>query len=197
LRRWEQISEAAMPFVVYVVILVTAVFSVALEWDALVAPSTRTWNDMQAVSQPGKPPSPSAAVQPAPAAVAPQPQAKTAAVPPPPVDGTQIKTGEDAQIPVDAEAQKAAAAPPPLCDVNACASAYFTFRAADCTYQPSNGPRRLCTKGAPEAADAKAIGAPPAVPGCHVRTCAEHYSSFNPADCTYQPLEGPRRVCEK
>lgn len=185
-----------MPFVVYLVILVTAVFSIALEWDALVAPSTQTWHDMQTVSQLGKPPAPRGAVQPTPAAVEPQPQAKSAAVPPP-ADRTQIKTAEDAQAAADAQAQKVAAAPPPACDVNACASAYFTFRASDCTYQPSVGPRRLCTKGAPEAAEAQATGAAPAVPGCHYRTCAEHYSSFNPADCTYQPLEGPRRVCEK
>jgi hypothetical protein len=32
------------------------------------------------------------------------------------------------------------------CNVNACTAAYQSFRAADCTYQPSNGPRRLCTK---------------------------------------------------
>ena len=33
------------------------------------------------------------------------------------------------------------------CNVNACATAYPpSFRATDCTYQPSNGPRRLCAK---------------------------------------------------
>src|SRR5262249_19281909 len=32
------------------------------------------------------------------------------------------------------------------CNVNACAAAYQSFRAADCTYQPSNGPRKLCAK---------------------------------------------------
>ena len=31
----------------------------------------------------------------------------------------------------------------PKCDVIACS----TFQESDCTYQPSNGPRRLCTKG--------------------------------------------------
>ena len=34
----------------------------------------------------------------------------------------------------------------PLCDVNACAHAYRSFRASDCTYL-SNAGRRLCTKG--------------------------------------------------
>ena len=35
---------------------------------------------------------------------------------------------------------------PPNCNVDACTAAYRSFRAADCTYQPSEGPRRLCTK---------------------------------------------------
>lgn len=34
------------------------------------------------------------------------------------------------------------------CNVNACSAAYRSFRASDCTYQPSNGDRRLCTKSA-------------------------------------------------
>jgi hypothetical protein len=41
------------------------------------------------------------------------------------------------------------APPQPICNVAACTAAYFSFRASDCTYQPSNGPRRLCTKQAP------------------------------------------------
>jgi hypothetical protein len=32
------------------------------------------------------------------------------------------------------------------CDVQACASAYKSFRASDCTYQSFEGERRLCTK---------------------------------------------------
>ncbi len=98
----------------------------------------------------------------------------------------------------------AEAPPPPQCDVDACSAAYRTFRASDCTYIPSAGVRRLCTKGAAAdaaaddaAANAHADGDTPAVAHCHYRTCAEHYSSFNPGDCTYQPLDGPRRLCEK
>ena len=53
----------------------------------------------------------------------------------------------------DALAQKpaapVAAAPPPLCDIAACAAAYHSFRASDCTYMPTAGVRRLCTKGKP------------------------------------------------
>ncbi|WP_316859424.1 BA14K family protein [uncultured Cohaesibacter sp.] len=35
-------------------------------------------------------------------------------------------------------------APRPYCNVPACAARYRSFRAWDCSYQPYNGPRRLC-----------------------------------------------------
>ena len=34
----------------------------------------------------------------------------------------------------------------PLCDIRACSAAYRSFDASDCTYQPFEGPRRLCTR---------------------------------------------------
>src|SRR5882672_950092 len=43
----------------------------------------------------------------------------------------------------------AAETAPPKCDVTACAQAYRTFRESDCSYMPSAGARRLCTKGQP------------------------------------------------
>jgi hypothetical protein len=56
----------------------------------------------------------------------------------------------------DPKRQQASVAPPKpdesakasnnRCDVQACASAYRSFRAADCTYQPFDGPRRVCEK---------------------------------------------------
>ncbi len=32
---------------------------------------------------------------------------------------------------------------------------------------------------------------------CDVQACADAYKSFRASDCTYQPFEGARRVCEK
>jgi hypothetical protein len=32
------------------------------------------------------------------------------------------------------------------CNLSACAASYRSFRASDCTYQPFDGGRRLCTK---------------------------------------------------
>lgn len=98
---------------------------------------------------------------------------------------------------VEPEAPPAAIAvaePLPKCDVNACQAAYISFRAADCTYQPSFGPRRLCEKGTPpQPAAAPATQAS----ACNVEACQQAYFTFNPADCTYQPSHGARRLCEK
>ena len=184
-----------MPFFVYLAILLTTVFSVALEWDTLVEPSAATRHAMRAITQVSAPPprgvdiAPSAPAEPAKAVESAPPPASepakaVAAAPPPPAAPQQPAAAE----------QPAA----PECDLAACASAYGSFRASDCTWQPYEGPRRLCTKGAAADADSAAdTQAEPAVARCHIRACAEAYSSFNPSDCTYQPLEGPRRLCEK
>lgn len=172
-----------MPFLVYAAILIATIFSVGLEWDALVQPSTR--RAMRAITethpplavQPPTPaplPSPRVVQPPSPAA-----PAQVNAAPPPPQDQPVA-----AQTPA-----------PPQCDVDACAAAYRTFRASDCTYNSNSG-RRLCTKGTAEA-DGTNAGALPVAANCHIRACSESYSTFNPTDCSYQPLEGPRRRCEK
>lgn len=96
-------------------------------------------------------------------------------------------------------------APAPRCDVQACTARYHSFNASDCTYQPFDGPRRLCTVGNPpkQASDTPAgvqtsdASTPPAPSSCNVQACAAAYQSFDAATCTWQPFEGPRRLCEK
>jgi hypothetical protein len=99
------------------------------------------------------------------------------------------------------------------CDIAACRQAYFTFTPSDCTYQPSNGPRRLCTKGTPPkpaqaaidpavaaanaANKAEAAKTAQAQPRCNIEACKQAYFTFTPSDCTYQPSDGPRRLCTK
>ena len=76
----------------------------------------------------------------------------------------------------------------PKCDVSACTSAYRSFRKSDCTYQPSGGPRRLCTNvvvrsepsGAPDAAatsNSNANANRPSNARCNVNACAAAYGS--------------------
>ena len=80
----------------------------------------------------------------------------------------------------------------PKCDISACRNAYGSFQESDCTYQPSNGPRRLCTKGVVASQPNGKSNAQ-----CDVNACASAYRSFNPSDCTYQPSDGPRKLCTK
>jgi len=107
----------------------------------------------------------------------------------------------------DTTATIAPSAAAPRCNVHVCAVAYRSFRASDCTWQPlDGGPRRQCTKGKPQArvSQPKANRAEMATAAnqaqaraCNVQACQQAYSSFDPADCTYQPYGGPRRYCAK
>lgn len=54
-------------------------------------------------------------------------------------------SSEETQIQPAATATVSA---PNHCAIDACAAAYRSFRATDCTYQPLAGERRLCTKNA-------------------------------------------------
>lgn len=126
------------------------------------------------------------------------------------IDDTQANTPDNATRIMadegDASGTTAQAnASPPRCDVQACTQRYRSFNAADCTFQPFEGPRRLCTVGNPprQASEKPASvqtsdsSRPPASPSCNIQACADAYRSFDPATCTWQPFEGPRRLCEK
>ncbi len=70
------------------------------------------------------------------------PQAAMASAPP---DDKQaaVKTADNAAQPAP---QPVAAPSAAQCNIAACSAAYRSFRAADCTFQPFEGPRRLCTQ---------------------------------------------------
>ena len=65
---------------------------------------------------------------------------RSASAPPP--DNAQ--NAQAYAAPQKQNAPDEAAASNNRCDVQACASAYKSFRASDCTYQPYGGPRRVC-----------------------------------------------------
>jgi penicillin-binding protein 1A len=112
--------------------------------------------------------------------------------------------GQGAQSP-------AAAAQTPqtrACDYQACARAYGSFRASDCTYQPYGWwGRQVCGKTSkrqtaefPFSPDSLFAPRPQerAAGRCNTVACAGTYQSFDPATCTYQPYDGgPREVCTK
>ncbi len=86
---------------------------------------------------------------------------------------------------------------PARCDIRACAAAFSSFRAEDCTYQPYAGPRRLCDFRSSAMAAPLALS-PASSPAyaCNVDECAGRFRSFDPATCTYQPYGGgPRATC--
>jgi hypothetical protein len=223
-----------MSFILYVVVLVVSVTSVMMGLDWLSTPPPPIPESVQTVRTPAKPVSPvketasarteSAKSEPtqtaattgaaspatvakvdavkqsdgatsAPAGAAGNPQANEP-------DRTLSITTNDGDVRgTDAQAN----APVPRCDVQACAQRYRSFDASDCTFQPFDGPRRLCTVGNPprQAGDTRAdvqasdANKPSASPSCNYDACADAYRSFDPATCTWQPFEGPRRLCTK
>ncbi len=114
-----------------------------------------------------------------------------------------------AQPQIAQPAAPVAAAQPaqPKCDIAACSAAYHSFRAIDCSWQPFDGPRRFCDKGVPQPTEASAVpgaaassiepDAAQSPPNCHVEACKQAFFTFNPADCTYQPSNGLRKLCTK
>jgi hypothetical protein len=74
----------------------------------------------------------------------PKAEAKLTPLPAPPqIDQTAQPAQANAE-PIVA-AQPAAQHSPGSCNVQACGAAYYSFRASDCSYQPTVGPRRTCT----------------------------------------------------
>ncbi len=173
-----------MAFFVYIAILLVSISGILIELDWLTKPKLETKQPVQAASTaapqarskadgpnpdlspvyPKKdPPRAIEQVTAAPQPTQPAPPAPETAVgaPPSPVAATNNQapapqkpaetTG--AANPADPPAQMASApalnsvvAAPNTCDMQACSIAYASFRASDCTYQPFEGPRRVCQK---------------------------------------------------
>jgi penicillin-binding protein 1A len=84
------------------------------------------------------------------------------------------------------------------CNFEACARAYRSFRASDCSYQPYEGSRRLCTRGfGGFESEAQALNFDGADEprSCDYEACARTYRSFRFSDCSYKPYNGRRRLC--
>jgi hypothetical protein len=58
-------------------------------------------------------------------------------------------------------------------------------------------PDAATSAGAPPNAGNTVEPDQPASNKCNIDACKEAYFTFNSADRTYQPLEGPRRLCAK
>jgi hypothetical protein len=135
-----------MRFAFYCGVLLVAAASVVFGLDWMSAPMPAMPDVKNVVFVPPPPPPPPRVAQPV--VTPPPPPASTPPVTPPPsraaAPAPQTPTAEAPPAP------PVATAPRQKCDVDACARAYRSFQESDCTYNPSFGPRRLCTKGDPE-----------------------------------------------
>lgn len=165
-----------MRFAFYCGVLLVAAASVVFGLDWTSAPMPPMPDVKNVVFVPPPPPPPPRVVQ-TPAATPPPSVPANPARPPvaanDPASAPSVSAPPSADL---APAPQAAAPSRPKCDVPACEAAYRSFRESDCTYNPSFGPRRLCTKGDPEkyarehpepaaTAPAAAPAAPAAEPG--------------------------------
>ena len=150
-----------MAFLVYFFVLLVAagsvIFGLDLTQAPLTAPSLATPPAQTATVAPAPPPAPvKPAAAPRTVVVAKAPEAAasaTAAPTPTPAPAPAVAPAVDDAAQAHASATPAdTTAPTPVaaasCNVSACSAAYRSFRASDCTYQPSNGERRLCSKSA-------------------------------------------------
>ncbi len=175
-----------MSFLIYFVVALVTVFSVLFEMNVLVEPPPKVQKAVATANKPVQSKTQQKTVVMATDARASEP-------------ASEAPTGQPAPVPSSGVASN-------KCDITVCAATYQSFRASDCTYQPDEGPRQLCDKGVPsDLATAAAVlnaradagGAATSPAQCNVSACEQAYVSFNKADCTYQPFEGPRQVCKK
>jgi hypothetical protein len=131
-----------MRLAVYGAVLVIALGSVLLGLDRLPAPMSPMVDTPAGL----RAAAPAAPVQPPAAQAVPSPPSTTIGAPI--VPPTLAAPATPATRATAGAAAQAVAAPEPKarCNVEACTAAYRSFSPSDCTYQPSNGPRRLCTK---------------------------------------------------
>jgi hypothetical protein len=197
-------GKAKSPLFYAAVLLVTASSVVfGLDWTtAPLPPMHETEASVQAAKAAAVFPSPvQRVVQAAPRVVTPTPAAAPKAVAVANALPNQTPTVAP-QVTAPAQSAAAPVPPPPKCDIAACSAAYHSFRESDCTWQPFEGPRRFCDKGTPpqevasteKAAETEVVAVSDK---CDIAACKQAYFTFNPADCTYQPSDGPRRLCTR
>jgi BA14K-like protein len=159
------LSDSTKKFIAVCAVLAVALCNVMFGMDWLAErPAARPLAAVTGVAEPPMLASPPVQSPPVPAAAGSPPlQGNTAAAPPAkgaPRPNAAAQTNAPAAPQIGApqpapaliimnEPAAPAAGAPPKCDVDACAAAYHSFTASDCTYMPSAGVRRLCTKGTP------------------------------------------------
>ena len=141
-----------MRLAVYGAVLVIALGTVLLGLDRLPAPMSPMVDTPAGLAAKPALPLPTPIAQPVPPVPNVTPGAPPSAtigapiVPPALAVPARPPAPATAGVATQAAAPVAASEPEARCNVDACTAAYRSFTRSDCTYQPSNGPRRLCTK---------------------------------------------------
>jgi|SRR6187551_2978165 len=134
-----------MRLAIYGAVLVIALGSLLLGLDRLPAPMSPMVDTAAGL----RAAAPAAAAQAPAAQAAPSVPGATIGAPiVPPTLAAPARPAAAATAGAATQAAAPVAAPEPeaRCNVDACTAAYRSFRPTDCTYQPTGGPRRLCTK---------------------------------------------------
>lgn len=198
-----------MPFLAYVAIVLVSIGGILFELDWLTKPKLETKSPVQVASTalplravpkvdgPTEGPTPVYSAKPEAEKVSEAPAAAAKAETPPPADqraGTApaVTPAPFPPIVAAAKAEPAPQAPPQP--------------AAQATLQPAAQVTTAATPPQPAAAPQPQVQAPvqsvqvaakQAPNSCDVQGCTSAYQSFRASDCTYQPMEGPRKLCEK
>ncbi len=141
-----------MRLAVYGAVLVIALGGVLLGLDRLPAPMSPmidTAAGLAAKPAPAlQPPAAQSASSVPSATPSAMPSATIGAPIVPPALAAPARPAAPATAGASAQTVAPVAAPQPEvhCNVNACRAAYRSFTPSDCTYLPTGGPRRLCTK---------------------------------------------------
>ena len=166
-----------MQFLVYFAVLAVTIAGAALGLDALTAPPPELKQKIAANASAPKPRQIPIERASPPATVAPVDETVTTAVP---------VTPAPAVVAAPASPADASGAPVPVATVQPVAAAPV--------------PEPVATVETPAAAVASAqltSTAAATANSCNVQACAAAYRSFRESDCTYQPFEGERRICER
>jgi BA14K-like protein len=188
-----------MQFLVYLTVLMVSISTVLLEVHWLTSPAPQPKPAVQAANvttaTPRKVAGPTQIEGPSPA---------LSPVYPKPEDATPAATASATQSQGQQPPQKTEAQPTTPQQAQASASPVSTPATGAATPEPPKA--AVETTGVASRTEEKENRqAPPVTPvqatesnnRCDVQACSSAYQSFRASDCTYQPFEGPRRICEK
>lgn len=190
-----------MPFLAYIAIILVSVGGILFEVNWLTSPKLETKPAVQASTTAAPPKVAAATVAPrnvapsvtmVPAAANTAPAAAPAAAPAPePVAASNHQAGTAPAI-----------SPAPFGAVDANTNNAPNFSASETTRASTDFKREFTNDAKLDSTLSAAAAATPAIAAstnnkCDIAACSAAYQSFRASDCTFQPTEGVRKVCDR